>query len=118
MHRALLILLASIFTLAAADLTGKWTGTFTPDDGNEGPALLVLQQKGESLMGTAGPDEEQRFDIVNGKVTGDRVTFETDSGKSAMKFELTLKGEELSGQVSRERDGQKQTAKLNVKRTK
>jgi hypothetical protein len=118
MRRTLLILLASVFTLAAADVSGKWTGTLTPDSGAEGPALLILEHKGESLTGTAGPDEGQRFDILNGKVSGDKITFETDSGKSVMKFELTLKGEEMAGQVSREREGQKQTAKLNVKRTK
>src|ERR1041384_7588873 len=108
MRRTLMIFLACVFTLTAADVTGKWTGTFTPDGGDQGPALLILEQKGESLTGTAGPDDSQRFDIINGKVTGDTVTFQTDSGNSVMKFELTLKGEGLSGQVSRERDGQKQ----------
>jgi hypothetical protein len=116
MRRTLLILFASVLTLAAADVTGTWSGTFTPEDGNEGPALLILQQKGESLTGTAGPNEESRHEILNGKVTGDKVSFV--AGREPMKFELTLKGDELSGQVTRERDGQKQTAQLNVKRAK
>jgi hypothetical protein len=35
-----------------------------------------------------------------------------------MKFDLTIKGDELSGQVTRERQGQFQTAKLSLKREK
>ena len=35
-----------------------------------------------------------------------------------MKFALKLEGEEIKGDVSRERDGQKQTAKIAVKRIK
>ena len=118
MHRIALFLLASVLSLAAADVSGKWTGTFSPDDGDEGPALLVLQQKGEMLTGTAGPNEEHRMEISNGKVVGDKVTFQVGDGDRVMKFELTIKGEEITGQASRENDGQHQTAKLKVTRAK
>jgi hypothetical protein len=118
MRKSLLILLTAAFTLAAADATGTYTGTFVPDDGNEGPALVVLKQTGDAITGTAGPSEEHRMDITAGKVVGDKVTFEVAQGENVMKFELTLKGEELVGQATRERDGQRQIAKLNLKRVK
>jgi hypothetical protein len=37
---------------------------------------------------------------------------------TVMKFVLKLEGDEMTGDVSRERDGQVQTAKLAVKRAK
>ena len=55
----------------AADLTGKWTVTFTrtaPDGQTQQiPFLFDLTQKGKMLTGTAGPNAEQ--DGIFGKVT-------------------------------------------------
>jgi hypothetical protein len=103
--------------LSAADVTGRWKGTLTPEGGNEGPALVILKQMGESVTGSGGPDESERHEIINGKVAGDKVTFEIATG-GQMKFDLTIQGDELSGQVTRERQGQFQTAKLSLKREK
>jgi len=60
--------LASV--LSAADLTGKWTGTFSEHESEGKGALLILQQSGNELTGTAGPDQEKQFPIQNGKVDG------------------------------------------------
>jgi hypothetical protein len=38
--------------------------------------------------------------------------------EGTMRFALTLEGDTLTGQATRERDGQQQTAKLNLKREK
>ena len=119
MRKILFILLAAAASLLAADATGTWSGTFTPDGGNGGgPALVILKQSGDSVTGTAGPDENQRFDITEGKVVGEKVTFQAANGPATMTFELTLKGDELAGNVNMERDGQKRTAKLDLKRAK
>ena len=104
-------------TLAAADLTGSWRGTFTPDGRDAGPALLILKQEGNAVTGTAGPDENERHPISKGKVENDTVAFEVQTPGGVMKFALKQKGDELAGDVTRERDGQQQTAKLVVKRT-
>ena len=118
MFRAAVVLLASVFALTAADVSGKWTGTFAPEGGDEGPALIILEQKGDTITGTAGPDENQRREISNAKLIGDKLTFDIGREDGSMKFVLTLKGEELSGQASREREGQRQTAAVKVTRTK
>ena len=115
--KTVLILLAS-GAILLADATGKWAGTFAPSNGREGPALLVLKQEGEKLTGTVGPSEDQRFEIANGKVSGAELTFEVTTPNSTMKFVLKQEDEEIKGEASRELDGQKQTAKLAVKRQK
>jgi hypothetical protein len=115
---AVLVVLANALILSAADVTGTWKGTFTPENRDAGPALVILKQTGETVTGTAGPDESERHDIANGKVTGDTVTFEVPRGQGTMKFVLVLEADTLTGRATRERDGEQQTAKLNLKREK
>ncbi len=113
-------LFAASAILLAADATGTWTGTFTVngDSPEPRPALLVLKQDGDRLTGTAGPDASQQMPIEKGKVEDGKLTFEVAAGESIMKFALVLNGDELSGEIQRERDGEHQTAKLAVKRQK
>lgn len=115
-------LFAASAILLAADATGTWSGTLTvKDDGGspqERPAHLVLKQDGDKLTGTAGPDASQQMPIEKGKVEDGKLTFEVAAGESIMKFALVLNGDELNGEIQRERDGEHQTAKLAVKRQK
>jgi hypothetical protein len=115
---AVLVLLANVFILSAADLTGTWKGTFTPENRDAGPALVILKQTGDTLTGTAGPDESERNEISNGKVTGNKISFDILREQGTMRFVLTLDGDTLTGQATRERDGQQQTAKLKLNRDK
>jgi hypothetical protein len=109
-------LMANALILSAADVTGTWKGTLTPENRDAGPALVILKQTGDTVTGTAGPDEGERNEIANGKVTGDRITFEVPREQGTMRFVLMLEGDTLKGQATRERDGQQQTAKLSLKR--
>jgi hypothetical protein len=102
--------------LSAADVTGSWSGTLTPDGRDAGPALLILKQEGTEVTGTVGPNENERHPISKGKVEKDTVAFEVETPGGVMKFALKQKGDELAGAVTREREGQQQTAKLAVKR--
>jgi hypothetical protein len=113
-----LLLLANTLILSAAEVTGTWKGTFTPENRDSGPALVILKQVGDTVTGTAGPDESERHDIANGKVRGDTITFEVPREEGTMSFVLSLAGDTLNGQATRERDGQRQTAKLSLKREK
>src|SRR5688572_4093868 len=112
------VLLVNAFVLSAADVTGTWKGTLTPENRDAGPALVILKQTGDTVTGTAGPDESERNEIANAKVTGNRITFEVPREEGIMRFVLMLEGDTLTGQATRERDGQQQTAKLNLKREK
>jgi hypothetical protein len=113
-----LLLACTALGLLAADATGKWSGTLTPADRDAGPALLILKQDGNTVSGTAGPDESERHEITNGRIEDGSLKFEVPQGEAVMKFDLRLDGDEIKGDVSRERNGQKQTAKLTLKRDK
>jgi hypothetical protein len=113
----LLIAAASLL----ADVTGKWSGSFdiTGPDGetNANNVLLDLQQSGDDLSGTAGPNADHQFQISNGKVDGSKLSFDvkSDDGPS-LRFELRLENDHMVGDAKGEMQGMKMTAKLNVTR--
>ena len=114
----------SAFQAKPVDLTGVWSGTFTPTTGDGQTRLRFdLKQKGADLTGTAGPAGEPQLEIANGKVTTVKdvtsVAFDvTPPNGLILKFELKLIEGRLKGKVSRERDGQKQEAILDIGREK
>ena len=116
--KAILLLAFTALALMGADASGTWTGTLTPGDGDAGPAHLVLKQEGAKVTGTAGPNADEQHEILNGKAQEGKISFEIAGENGAMKFELIQDGDHLKGDVSREHDGQVQTAKLSVTRSK
>lgn len=120
--KQLFLVMFAVAGLMAADATGKWTGTLTTpsSEGGErsGPALLELKQEGAKLTGTAGPDAGERHDIQNGKAEEGTLTFEVPTGEVVMKFTLKQEGDAIKGEITRERDGRTQVAKLDLKREK
>lgn len=120
MTRLLCVLLLSTIGLLA-DVSGKWSGSFdvTGPDGNvkSDTAFLSLKQDGNTLTGTAGPNESEQMSIRAGKIDGDKITFEVvlENGP-VIKFDLLLADEHIKGTAIGEHDGQKMSAKLDVKR--
>lgn len=119
-------LLLAIPTLHAAqapaqDLTGKWNGTFIMSvngQQNDDVAEMTLTQKGAVLTGTVGPNADQQWTIIDGKVDGTKVTFDVNAGGPLVKFTLTLVDGRLKGDAAASMDGQSMTAKVDVGRTK
>jgi hypothetical protein len=124
MTKTILGFLLSVLTLAAADVTGTWTGTLkaTRDDGSEhtDSAHIVLKQQGSDLTGFAGGGPDDQNEISAGKVEGDEVTFKIVRGEREMRISLKLSadGNKMTGQIQRQRDGVTQTAQLDVSRSK
>jgi hypothetical protein len=116
--KPILLLIVAAVSVFAADATGTWKGTLTPSDGGPAPAHLVLKQEGTKLTGTAGPEAGEQHPIQNGKAEDGNLTFEVQAGPGLLKFVLKQTGEEIKGDISAERDGEKKTATLAVKREK
>src|SRR3954469_1561297 len=110
-------LLGFVLSLSAADLTGNWTGTFQAHDGDIKPALLILQQAGDDLTGTVGPNAEHQRPIRNGKVAGNKVTFEFETD-AVMKCDPTLDEDRLHGDLKADAHGRSWISKLDVARKK
>jgi hypothetical protein len=103
----LLSLLLTAVTLSAADVTGKWSGSIERIGGPMGGArtdehFLTLKQTGTIITGTAGPKREVQWEIVNARLDGNKLTFETSvpgSAKLVFAYNLELTGEELAGSM-------------------
>jgi hypothetical protein len=114
-----LVLVVAILTsayAAAADFSGKWSGS-SPDKDSVGTVYAVLKQEGTTLTGSAGPSESKQFPITTGKVAGDHLNFEVKTGGGTIRFDLTQTALELRGTMRLfEDDGHTANASVVLKR--
>ena len=113
----------SAFQAKPVDVTGVWTGTFTPSGSEARGAHLDLKQKGTELTGSAGSAADRQSPITNGKITTAKgvtsVSFDaTQPNGLVMKFDLKLVDGRLKGSVTAEADGKKLEAVLDAGRAK
>ena len=77
MRKWLCFLALAALTLNAAEVTGKWSGSFditnsageTKDDN----AWIELKETGGAVTGTAGPDIDKQWEIRKGKLEGQKL---------------------------------------------
>jgi hypothetical protein len=118
------VLLSMVLALAAsaADVSGTWTGTLkitTPDGQTQDDTIhLILKQDGAKLTGTAGPSAGEQLPIEKGAVEGDKVTMEVPVPQGAFKFDISLEGDHLKGDVTLAAPGQTIKAKMDATRAK
>lgn len=108
-------------TLAAqpATVTGKWGGTLVGqrDDGEkrEDTALLILTQKGTTITGTVGGNENDRHPITSGKIDGNKIALEaTLQNGRVMTFALVVENDGMKGTIT---SGER-TAQIALKKLK
>jgi hypothetical protein len=104
----------------ADDVSGKWSGSFTPEGHDASNAFLVLKQNGSEITGTAGPDENQQWTISKGKIEGNKVTAEVPSPDGPVyKLSMVLEGDHLKGDVTADNPGGGAlTAKIDLTKVK
>ena len=97
-----LLIMGLAFAAAAADVTGKWSGSFTPESGDGGSAYVILKQSGTTITGSGGPDASQQWPGLTGTINGNKLTFEVKSPDdgTVYKCELVLDGNRLQGAVT------------------
>ena len=114
--------LALAITAAAADVSGKWSGSFTvtgPDGsaGDSNPAFLILKQTGATLTGTAGGDEAEQWPIENAKIENNKITGSVNPSDGATcTVSLTVDGDRMTGEVTVSQGGQTMKGKIELKR--
>jgi hypothetical protein len=113
----------SAFQAKPVDVTGVWTGTFTPTTGEQDEAHMDLKQKGAEVTGTAGPGRDRQVPIANGKVTTVKgvtsVTFDaTPPNGRILRFDLKVVEGRLKGKAMAEFNGETREALVDVGRAK
>jgi len=90
----------------AQSVSGKWSGSFdiSEPDGSvkKDTAWLNLKQDGNTLTGTAGPNEGQQSEIKDGTINGRDIQFTVERPGASVKlvFALHLDGGRLTGQAN------------------
>ena len=124
------ILLVVAFVAFAADVTGKWTYEQPGRGGGPGrPTTITLKASGGTLTGSipgfgrGGGTPPPPTEITNGKIDGDKVTFEVkrtgQNGETITKYEGTVTGDEMKLKITRPgQDGTPMTTDVTAKRDK
>jgi len=124
----ILLLLTTPFALAA-DMSGKWNGSleFKSQDGQTqaAPAHADLKQQNNAVRGKIWKEEGQQFEIEQGQVTGNEIsfTFRAPEGEEEQvlvhSVKLTLVSPtQLQGTLQFDAGGQQLSGKLTFNREK
>jgi hypothetical protein len=113
--------LAALLMIAASiDVSGKWVGTseFVNQGGETrtGPVSMTLRQEGDVVRGTAGPSADRQQELQNGKLNGERLTFETADAGGKVEIALTVRDGVMKGEAKMHREYGVITMKLELKK--
>ena len=86
----------SIAWLAAQDVSGRWTASFTTQVGEQ-EYTFEFVQKGTVLTGTATGNLLGKSTIVDGKVEGSTITFVENGSYMEMPLRIVYTGKIVSG---------------------
>src|SRR4051794_32783387 len=132
MTKKLLFVTAILLVVAigafAADVSGKWTYEQAGRNGGAPrPVTITLKQDGNNLtgevpgMGRGGDAPPPPTAIKNGKVDGDKVSFEVvrefNGNSMTTKYEGTVSGSEMKLKVTREGQNGPQTTEVVAKKS-
>ena len=99
-----LVFLSFSGTVFAADLSGKWVGTWESVGNPRGTFTeahqTTLKQDGAAITGTTGPRADLQWDIKNAKLEGNKLTFNSGVGQLELAFSLDVDGDSMTGTVA------------------
>ena len=79
----------------AADGTGSWTTTMQTQDGNSTQITFNFKQDGAILTGTVQGSMGDPMEITNGKVDGDKFTFDVSFNGMTIHHDCTVDGDTI-----------------------
>ena len=85
----------SASTAFAADVTGTWTTSMQTPDGNSFQLTFNFKQDGDKLTGTVQGPQGDPLDISNGKVDGDKFTFDVSINGMTIHHDCTVDGDTI-----------------------
>jgi hypothetical protein len=103
------------FAVLAEDVTGTWQATIYAPDGRQETGIAAFKQIGNQVTGWVGRSEQNQNPISDGIVKEDKFTATIHGTAGAQTLRLTVKGDEMTGTITRA-DGMQATVKF--KRTK
>jgi hypothetical protein len=85
----------SAATAMAADVTGTWTAEMKTPDGNSFQLTFTFKQDGAKLTGTVQGPQGDAIEISNGKIDGDKFSFDVSFNGVTINHQCTVVGDEI-----------------------
>jgi hypothetical protein len=79
----------------AADLTGTWTGDMVTPNGDSFQITFTFKQDGAKLTGTVSGPQGDPLEITEGKVDGDKLSFNVSFNGMTIRHEGVVSGETI-----------------------
>jgi hypothetical protein len=116
---AVVAMALTVTTARAADVTGNWTAEMTTPDGNSFQLAFTFKQDGDKLTGTVQGPQGDAIDISNGKVDGNKITFDVSFNGTTISHEGTVNdaGDEIE-MTTKSDSGDFPGGKMTLKRAK
>jgi len=109
-------MLLTAATALAADVTGTWTGSAQSPNGDF-QLTFTFKQDGASLTGTVQGPQGDPIAISNGKVDGDKFSFDVSFNGMTIHHDCTVNGDEIKMSTKSD-SGDFPGMQLTLKRTK
>ncbi len=74
----------------AADVTGTWSGQMNSPDGNSFQLTFTFKQDGNTLTGTVQGPQGDPIAISNGKIDGDKFSFDVSFNGMTISHQCTV----------------------------
>jgi hypothetical protein len=117
---AIVVHLSAISAIGAPNATGIWKWTATGQNNQTYETTLKLKQDGAKITGAMIGRNGNETAIESGKMEGDEVSFQITRERNGQSFTTQYKGklsgDTIKGSTESERDGQKRTRDWEAKR--
>ncbi|MGA2570736.1 MAG: hypothetical protein ABSF23_09470 [Terracidiphilus sp.] len=101
----------------ATDITGTWTAEMTSPDGSTMQMTFTFKQDGAKLTGTAQGPMGDPTEISNGKIDGDKFSFDVSFNGMTISHQCTVDGDTIKMSAKSE-GGEFPPMELTLKRVK
>ena len=92
---ALMMAFTAASAFAASDVTGTWTGNMVGPNGDSMQITFTFMQDGAKLTGTVASPMGDPMEISEGKVDGDKLSFNVSFNGMTIKHEGVLTGDTI-----------------------
>jgi uncharacterized protein (DUF2147 family) len=104
-------------TMFAADINGKWTAEVEGRNGQKRTTTFNLKAEGEKLTGTVSGPGGREFNIEEGKISGDNVSFAVTMEFNGNSRKVVYKGTASGDQLNLKRGEGDQAREVTAKRS-
>jgi len=115
---AALVMTLSAATAMATDVAGTWTAEMKTPDGNSMQMTFTFKQDGAKLTGTVEGAMGEPMEISNGKIDGDKFSFDVSFNGMVIHHDCTVTGDNEIKMTTKSDQGGFPPMDLTLKRVK